>query len=86
MRKVIAMDVTALNALESLHEKLRKRGKHLLLNGPHTQPYMLMDRSGFFDRLGRENVCAHIEAALSRAREILGLPPRAPGDSLPAQK
>jgi sulfate permease, SulP family len=70
MRKVIAMDATALNALESLHEKLKKRGKHLVLSGPHTQPYMLMDRTGFFDRLGRENVCANIEAALVRAREI----------------
>jgi hypothetical protein len=45
------------------------------------QPYMLMDRSGFFDRLGRENICAHIEAALIRAREILGLPPASAGDS-----
>jgi SulP family sulfate permease len=75
MRMVIAMDATALNALESLHEKLHKRGKHLILSGPHTQPYMLMDRSGFFDRLGRENVCAHVDAALARAREILGITP-----------
>jgi sulfate permease, SulP family len=73
MRMVIAMDATALNALESLHEKLQKRGKYLVLSGPHTQPYMLMDRSGFFDRLGHENVCAHVDAALARAREILGI-------------
>jgi sulfate permease, SulP family len=74
MREVIAMDATALNALESLHDKLTKRGRHLVLCGPHTQPYMMMDRTGFFDRLGRENICADVEGALTRARLILGMP------------
>jgi SulP family sulfate permease len=86
MRKVIAMDATALNALESLHDKLKKRGKHLVLSGPHTQPYLLMDRSGFFDRLGLENVCPHIEASLARAREILGLPIPTPSEPSSSQK
>jgi SulP family sulfate permease len=34
-----------------------------------------MENAGFIDRLGRENVCPHITAALARSREILGLPP-----------
>ena len=71
MRKVLAMDATGLNALEDLYEKLHAKGKHLILSGPHTQPLFAMDRAGFLDRLGRENVCAHIDAALARAREIL---------------
>lgn len=71
MRKVMAMDATGLNALEDLYEKLRKRGKHLILSGPHTQPLFVMDKAGFLDRMGRENVCAHIEASLERARTIL---------------
>ena len=72
MRKVLAMDATGLNALEDLYEKLRRRGKSLVLSGPHTQPLLVMDKAGFLDRIGRENVCAHIDAALERAREILG--------------
>ena len=72
MRKVLAMDATGLNALEDLHDKLRKRGKSLILSGPHSQPLFVMDKAGFVDRLGRENVCAHIDAALERANEILG--------------
>ncbi len=71
MRKVLAMDATGLNALEDLYEKLHAKGKHLILSGPHTQPLFAMDRAGFLDRLGRENVCAHVDAALARAREIL---------------
>jgi SulP family sulfate permease len=75
MRKVVAMDATGLNALEDLYGKLRRKGKHLVLSAPHTNPYMVMERAGFIERLGRENVCPHIDAALARSREILGLPP-----------
>jgi SulP family sulfate permease len=71
VRKVIAMDATGLNALESLHEKLRARGKFLILSGPHTQPYAMMERAGFLDDLGRENVVGNLDEALARAKEIL---------------
>ena len=80
MRKVVAMDATGLNALEDLYEKLRKRGKHLVLSAPHTNPMMVMEKAGFIDRLGAENVCPNIDAALDRARQILGLPPARPVD------
>ena len=86
MRKVLAMDATGLNSLEDLHERLRERGKHLILSGPHTQPLFMMDKAGFLDRLGRENVCANIELSLARAREILGLPPAPPSDPLEAER
>lgn len=86
MRKVLAMDATGLNALEDLHEKLRVRGKHLILSGPHTQPLFMMDKAGFLDRLGKENVCANIELSLDRSREILGLPPVSPPRPAPGGK
>jgi SulP family sulfate permease len=75
MRKVLFMDATGLNALEALHARLQRKGKHIILSGPHTQPLLVMEQAGFLDRIGRENVCAHLEASLNRAREILGLPP-----------
>ena len=40
----------------------------------HTQPLFMMEKAGFLDQLGRENVCADIDLALMRSREILGLP------------
>lgn len=75
VRKVLAMDATGLQALEDLHLKLSAKGKHLILSAPHTQPLAVMENAGFIDRLGHENVCPHIAAALARAREILHLPP-----------
>jgi SulP family sulfate permease len=71
MQSVLAMDATGLNALEDIYEKLHRKGKHLILSGPHTQPLVTMQRDGFIDQLGEENVCAHLDAALERAREIL---------------
>jgi sulfate permease, SulP family len=52
-------------------EKLQKKKKHLILCGPHAQPLFALERTGFMDRLGRENVCADIDSSLERAREIL---------------
>jgi len=86
MRKVLAMDATGLNALEDLFERLHRKGKHLVLSGPHTQPLLVMDKAGFLDRIGKENVCAHIDGALARARELLGLPAAPAHDPLQAEK
>jgi SulP family sulfate permease len=86
MRKVMAMDATGLNALEDLHERLQSKGKHLVLSAPHTHPLMVMEKAGFIDRLGPENVCPHVDAALDRARELLGLPPAPPTDPLHAER
>jgi SulP family sulfate permease len=81
MRRVLAMDATGLNALEDLYERLHRRGRHIVLCGPHTQPLFMMDKAGFLDRLGRENVCADIGLALARSREVLGLRSSPAGDS-----
>ena len=74
MRKVLAMDATGLNALENLYERLHRKGKHLILSAPHTQPLMVMLNAGFIDRLGQDNVCPSVDASLARARQLLHLP------------
>jgi SulP family sulfate permease len=86
MRKVLAMDATGLNALEDLYERLQRRKKHMILSGPHTQPLFMMDKAGFLDRLGRENICADLEHSLERSRDILGLPPASATDPLRLEK
>jgi SulP family sulfate permease len=71
INKVMAMDATGLYALESLLDRLQEDQKHLILCGPHEQPYMLLEKANFFDKLGRKNVVADMDEALGRAREIL---------------
>lgn len=71
MHEVISMDASALHTLEHLHGKLHRNGKHLILCGPPAQPSYLLRQAGFFELLGRENVVAHLDDALLRARELL---------------
>lgn len=67
---VVAMDGTALRALETLHAKLERHGRRLILSGTRTQPRQLMEKAGFLDRLGPDNVCPTLTAALGRARAL----------------
>ena len=71
MRDVLALDATGLEALEDLHEKLRRDRKELVLCGPHSQPLFALTRAGFLDQIGMENVCGDMDASLDRARVLL---------------
>ena len=71
MASVTALDATALNALETLREKLWHHRKYLVLSGPHTQPYFLMEKAGFLERVGADNVVGDLEAAVARSRVLL---------------
>ena len=71
MRQVLAIDATGLQALEDFASRLRSRGKHLLLCGPHSQPLMAMHQHGFIEWLGEDNVCADVDACRKRAEELV---------------
>jgi SulP family sulfate permease len=78
MRQALTLDATALQALESVLSRARKRGTRLLLSGVHAQPLVVMERSGFLNNIGMENVFGNIDEALNHARKILGLPAEPP--------
>jgi SulP family sulfate permease len=71
MQLVPAMDGTALNALESMVERMQHAGGVVVLSGLHRQPLDVMMRAGFVERLGRKNIRAHFDQALERAVVIL---------------
>jgi len=68
---VSAMDATALNALESVIERLQHHGGTVILSGLHRQPLEMLRKAGFIDVIGRKNLCAHFDDSLKRARAIL---------------
>ena len=70
MRAVPALDSTAMGALEHLYEKCEKRGVRLILSHVNEQPLQVMRKSGFYDKVGADNFCAHIDEALTRAATI----------------
>lgn len=71
IQKIHSINAIAQYAPEHLYGKLRKRNKHLILSGPHTQPYFLMCQAGFSESIGGENVMANPDDAISRARTLL---------------
>ena len=70
MRSVPAIDVTAMNALSELFEKLGKNEVRLILSHVNDQPMRVMEKAGFVDKVGRENFCDHIESAISLAKRV----------------
>lgn len=74
MRQVPSIDAAGIQMLEGLLAKCRAEGTILLLSGVHSQPIVALSKSGVLRDIGELNVLANIDAALNRAREILGLP------------
>jgi sulfate permease, SulP family len=73
MRSVPAVDATGLHALEIMLEKFHRKGTQLILSGVQPQPMKVLYNAGFVDKIGLDNVCANIDAALARARQLLAV-------------
>ncbi|MCR4703530.1 MAG: STAS domain-containing protein [Saccharofermentans sp.] len=71
MRSVSAIDATAMRNLELLFDDCRKRNVQLIMSHVNEQPMKVIQKSGFDKKLGKENFCAHIDDAISRAGEIV---------------
>ncbi|MBR3810947.1 MAG: sulfate permease [Agathobacter sp.] len=70
MRSVNALDATAMHFFEQFYEKCQKKQITLILSHVNEQPMHVMQKAGFVELVGEENICAHIDDALKRAEEI----------------
>ena len=70
MRSVPSMDSTAMNFLDILYKKCKERDITLILSHVNPQPLELMKKSGFYDKVGENNFCPHIDDALKLASQI----------------
>jgi sulfate permease, SulP family len=68
---VSAMDATALNALESIVERMQHAHGTVILSGLHRQPLDMLRKAGFVEVIGRKNFCATFDDALIRASQVL---------------
>jgi sulfate permease, SulP family len=70
LRNMTALDGTGLRAIEELADVLHRSGRQLLICGAKRQPALLIARADFHRRVGAENICPDIEAAMTRARHL----------------
>ncbi len=70
MRGVPAIDATAMHSLEQLYERCAANNITLVFSHVNEQPYKTMEKSGFVQKVGKDNFRPHIDDALAWAAEI----------------
>ena len=71
LSRVNALDVSGINALEDLQEKLKRHGGQMVLSGPHSQPLEALQKAGFIESIGSRNVCSNFKEAVARSAELV---------------
>ena len=71
MRKVPFIDSTGIHNLTTLCEMSQKENIHIILSGVNEKVHKVLEKSGFYELLGEENICSNINEALEVAtREV----------------
>ena len=72
MRKVPFIDSTGLHNLENMCLMSQKEGITVVLSGVNPKVEGVLKRNHFERIVGEQNICNHIDLALSRANELVG--------------
>ena len=71
MRKVPFIDSTGIHNLTNLCEMSQKDNIQIVLSGVNEKVHKVLEKSGFYELLGEENICPNINIALERAKSIV---------------
>lgn len=71
MRKVPFIDSTGIHNLTSLCKMSQKEKITIVLSGVNEKVHNTLEKSGFYELLGKQNICPNINVALDRAKEIM---------------
>ena len=71
MRSVSTLDITAIRALENLLSLCQKKNVTLVFSHVMEQPYSVMMKSKFVEKVGAEHFCANVDKALEHAEAIV---------------
>ena len=71
MRKVPFIDSTGIHNLENLCMVSQKEHITIVLSGVNEKVHKVLEKSGFYELLGKENICPNINVALERAKELV---------------
>lgn len=71
MRKVPFIDSTGIHNLTTLCKMSQKENIHIILSGVNDQVHAVLEKSGFYELLGKKNICSNINEALEvAAKEV----------------
>lgn len=72
MRKVPFIDSTGIHNLTNLCVMSQKENIHIILSGVNDKVHKVLERSGFYELLGEDNICSNINEAVAKAWESVG--------------
>lgn len=70
MRSVNAIDSTAMRNFERLYKECQKKKVTLIFSHVNSQPMSSMHKAGFYEEVGADNFCTHINDAMKRAQDL----------------
>jgi len=70
MRNVPAMDATAYHALNQLYKTCKKHKTKILISSIQAQPYSVLEKAGFIEKIGEDSLCLNLEDALNKIKKI----------------
>jgi len=71
MRSVPVIDATGIHSFESLIKTCQKKGVTLIMSHVNDKPMKFFHKAGIYNKVGKDNFCENIDAALARATEII---------------
>ncbi|MDL2306063.1 sulfate permease, partial [Bacteroides sp. OttesenSCG-928-D19] len=71
MRKVPFIDSTGIHNLTNLCKLSQKEKITIVLSGVDKKVHETLEKSGFYELIGKENICPNIHVALERAKELM---------------
>ena len=71
MRKVPFIDSTGIHYLTNLCKMSKKERVTIVLSGVNEKVHHVLEKSGFYELLGEENICENINVAIDRANQII---------------
>lgn len=73
LENTIYLDAGGIQALLQLKNACDRKRITIILSGIKTQPYVLLEKTGMADKVGRDNIFEEIDEALVRAGEIAAI-------------
>ena len=72
MRKVPFIDSTGIHNLTNFCEICQREGIHIILSGVNEKVHKVLQKSKFYDIIGKDNICSNINEALEKAKMQIG--------------
>ncbi len=69
MRKIPFIDSTGIHNLTTLCKMSQKENIHIILSGVNENVHATLEKAGFYELLGKENICSNINIALAVAEK-----------------